>query len=194
MNGATVSSPRTPEKPMAFTRRELACGALSSWLSFLILLSLAFLIPAVVMLFAPESTGGIPGSDVDADWSARIGAVVVWLCYLIPVLIVGGTVSALVTLAAAPLAGLIGRSLIRVRTRWIHACAYFALGAVVGALVGVIGSAWALGPSHMSGDTTALLVIAVGTTAASATAGWTITALRALHDDAAVAELWPDRA
>ncbi|WP_460003771.1 hypothetical protein [Microbacterium xylanilyticum] len=46
----------------------------------------------------------------------------------------------------------------------------------------------------MSGDTTALLVIAVGTTAASATAGWTITALRALHDDAAVAELWPDRA
>ncbi|VXC17355.1 conserved membrane hypothetical protein [Microbacterium sp. 8M] len=179
---------------MAFTRRELARGALSTWLSFLSLLSLAFLIPAVVLLFAPGSTGGISGSDVGADWSVRIGGFVVWLCYLIPALIVGGAVSALVTLAAAPLAGLIGRSLVRVRTRWIHACAYFALGGVVGALVGLVGNAWALGPSHMSGDATILLVIAAGATGASATAGWTITARRALRDDAAVAELWPDRA
>ncbi|MDQ4212712.1 hypothetical protein [Microbacterium capsulatum] len=50
MSATTARSPRTPQEPMAFTRQERNLGGLWTWLIFLILLELVFLIPLTVDL------------------------------------------------------------------------------------------------------------------------------------------------
>lgn len=164
---------------MAFRTAELIRGGLWAWLTFLALMTLAFLVPAAVALFLPTPT---------ADLGARVYGFVGMLYYLMLALMIGGTLSALVTLIATPVAGLVGRALVRVRSRSVHVCAHLALGAAVGAAVAVgIGSPSGSWFSPLTG-------IAAAATAAAAGTGWCITAVRALRDDARVAALWPERA
>ena len=172
---STMGSPRTPKRPMAFTAAELSRGAVWAWLSFLILLTSLFVVPTLISLVAslwsPASLDGLPPTG---------GAMLGGLQYLIIVLVIGGTISGLVTLVAAPLAGAIGRRLAGTRPAWIHASAYLLLGAVVGGAVGLgIGAL----VTRESPYTLVFAGLGAGLTAPAAVAGWWITMRKALRDD-----------
>ncbi|MFD6699222.1 MULTISPECIES: hypothetical protein [unclassified Microbacterium] len=108
-------------------------------------------------------------------------------------LAVGGAISGIATLVSLPFAALLGRSLARIRSRWIHLGAHAAFGAVVGGALAVgIGGA-ITGAWNMSGDLWPLIALAATAGAVSAGTGWSITARQALRDDRKVSAPWPER-
>lgn len=170
-------SPRTPQRPMAFTRKELARGGVWTWLVFLALVALVIVVPELASTFAAGWAGIWSGDDAGAILSSRIVGLFAGLPVLLIVLVVCGMLSGLVALVVTPLAGLVGRGLARVRHRAIDVCAQLALGAVVGAVV-------ALGIGAQSGWwSPPLVVIASSATAVAAASGWWLTSHKALRDD-----------
>jgi len=171
---------------MAFTPSEWRRGAMWAWLVFVILLALLVLVPGLLSLvtIGPSYTG------LDRSTLPQIGyALLSLIYYAVLVVLIGGTLSAVVTVVTAPVAALLGRAMVRVRSRWLHACTQVALGAVVGAIA---GEAIALTPLHMSGDLWILPTIAAGLTGVSAGSGWWITAHKALREDARLASAHSD--
>lgn len=178
MNAERAVSPRTPQRPMAFTREELARGGVWTWLVFLALVALVIVVPELASTFAAGWAGIWSGDDAGAILSSRIVDLFAGLPVLLIALVVCGMLSGLVALVVTPLAGLVGRGLARVRHRAIHLCAQLALGAVVGAGV-------ALGIGALSGWWYPPLLAATTATTAVATAtGWWLTSHKALRDDA----------
>lgn len=113
-----LPSPRTPEEPMAFTRSEFWRGALSAWCVFVVLLTAALILLAVV--------------QSSPSWGPPLSMIAVYLMFGVPV---GSIVAAIVTVVAAPGAWLLGRGLVRCRRIPLHVAAYFAFGFVIGFLV-----------------------------------------------------------
>lgn len=173
-----AASPRTPQRPMAFTGEELARGGILTWLVFLALVALVIVVPELASTFAAGWAGIWSGDDAGAILSSRIAELVGELQYLLMALVICGMIAGLVALAITPLAGLVGRGLARVRHRAIHLCAYFGLGAVVGGVI-------ALGIGALTGFWYPPLLTATTATTAVATAtGWWLTSRKALRDDA----------
>lgn len=170
-------SPRTPQRPMAFTGEELARGGVWTWLVFLALVALIVIVPELASTLTDGWVALWSGDDAGAIWSARIVGLFAGLPVLLIALVVCGMLSGLVALVVTPLAGLVGRGLACVRHRAVHLCAQLALGAVVGAGV-------ALGIGALSGWWyPPLVVIASSATAVAAASGWWLTSHKALRDD-----------
>lgn len=109
---------RTPQRPMAFTRREFWRGVRATWVSAMILLVI-FLTISALLSWTPS-------------WGSLLGQVFMVLMYGVPV---GAIVTAIVALAASPLAWALGRQLARTARIAVHVASFAALGALVGMLV-----------------------------------------------------------
>lgn len=113
---------RTPDRPMAFTRGEFRLGAFAAWVAFMILLVVALIVTAV-------QQSGLP-------WGPPSSMIALYLMFGVPI---GGAVSAVVTLASAPVARVLARRLAGTRRISVHVAAYAAFGALLGfAVLGVV--------------------------------------------------------
>ncbi|MBS1672601.1 MAG: hypothetical protein JSS74_01380 [Actinobacteria bacterium] len=187
MSAVQATSPRTPERPMAFTNAELRRGALWTWLTFVILLALLFVMLALrTALIAAPVQGSLTGIDAEAS-RASVGAAL-WgaILTVIVVTMIGGTVSGLMTLMVRPLAGRLGTRMAGVRPFWKHLLAHGLLGAVAGAVTGAALTALLFSSALATALPTILFValIASALTGVAAATGWAITARHALRDDA----------
>ncbi|MFG6403107.1 MULTISPECIES: hypothetical protein [unclassified Microbacterium] len=159
---STAPSVRTPERPMAFTWRELWRGAWTAWAVFLAILAVLML--GVLIVNPPSGTYGS-------------------LEFLVAFLFFGGAavVSGLVTTVMAPVARLIGKALERVARPAVHVAVFAVLGALLGQVT-VGASAWVFGGTPMAiafGSPLSLIVSAVF--ALCTALGWVFTYRRALH-------------
>ncbi|GAA2449266.1 hypothetical protein [Agromyces soli] len=161
-------SPRTAERPMAFTFGEFARGAGMAWLAF----QLAFPLVYALIVFV----GGVVDPSSSDPLSSSIGfgfyAVFVTFLYQTP-----WTLGALVF--GGILAWLLGLALQRVPAFGWHLAAFAALGA----LIGVVASWSAFGA--LGGGAFVVQLPAVAVSAAAVAFGWWWTARRALRADAA---------
>ncbi|MGO2748014.1 hypothetical protein [Microbacterium sp.] len=113
-----LRTPRAAEEPMAFTRAEFRQGAFAAWGAFMILLIATLIVTAVLQ-------SGLP-------WGPPLATIVLYLMFGVPI---GGVVSALVTLAAAPVVRVIARRLARTRRISVHVTVYAAFGALLGLIL-----------------------------------------------------------
>ncbi|MGL3150643.1 hypothetical protein ACSS7Z_09785 [Microbacterium sp. A82] len=114
----TEVSPRTVEEPMAFTDGEFRQGAFAAWISFMLLLVSMLIVTAVL-------NSGLP-------WGPPLAMITLYLMFGVPV---GGAVSAVVTLIAAPILRLIARRLARSPRIIVHVAVYTAFGVLLGFVV-----------------------------------------------------------
>lgn len=170
---------------MAFTAGEAMRGALWAWLIFLGLVALTMIVSTGASSLASLGNGTPP-------WAVLTNVSAALLYALVLVILLGGAISGIATLASVPIAMLTGYGLARIRALWIHACAYLALGAAVGAAVGA-GLFRLTSLQGMDGPWLDTLAAPAVLTAIATTGGWWITARRALRDDASVAAWSADR-
>lgn len=151
-------SPRTADRPMAFTRGEFLHGLIGAWGTFMLELLATVLVAGI---FAAISQG--PGS---IGLTLQLGVYAGMF---------GGFGSLFVTLIVAPIAWCIGLLLQHERRRAPHLLVYTTLGIATGVAVGgvfaVIASAPPLGPMLVGA---AYCVIPIPL-------GWWFAARRALH-------------
>ncbi len=180
---ASRPSPRSEERPMAFTAGEFIRGALAAWGLFVLISPFAL---------AGYGTVGslILTGRSDAEW-------IVPTLLISPMILVPYSLGALVI--GAPLALLLGLSLRRIRRRAVHIACFAGLGALVGAAATIVFT-WmstippsgvtvihhvpppTLGERILGNGPMILLFAAV--TALTVALGWLITATRALRADA----------
>lgn len=161
-------TPRTAERPMAFTFGEFARGAGLAWLAFQLAFPLLYAVVGIVAgLLAPSSSDPV-------GQSLAFGIASVFYTFLsqtpwtLGALVFGGI-----------LAWLLGWALQRVPAFGWHLAAFAALGA----LIGVVASWSAFGA--MGGGALVVQLPAVAVSAAAVAFGWWWTARRALRADAA---------
>ncbi|GAA5151655.1 hypothetical protein GCM10025768_18300 [Microbacterium pseudoresistens] len=167
---------RTPEEPMAFTRHELWRGGRRTWFVFLIELTLLLSVPSIV------SAVLLPADQYQSRGSS-VGMIPVFLMYG---LFIGAPVSLLAMFAGTPLAGAVGRAMRRIRSLLPHALAQAAVGAFMGALVGLIFAAVINGnamPEQFWSSASWLMLWGAGLTIVAAVIGWWWTVHLALRDD-----------
>ena len=162
-----MSSPRTPQEPMAFTPIEFGRGAVLAWCVFMALLLGALIVFALGDLVRE----GIHGDTVHVESSLGIALlVVVYAGFL------GGAMGLVAMALGMPFAWLLGRSLRRVRRTVVHVLAYAAFGALAGSL--------AVGALHLSGaHLLGPLAISLGGVLIAVPTGWWFSARRALRED-----------
>lgn len=170
MNGAAPFGPRTSEEPMAFTRDESWAAALRSWGVFLLLICTA-------MSAAVVSTPGMAPGFFSSLWVLLLTSF--WTSVL------GGAVSAVMMLCALPVARRIGHGLRTQPRIGVHIATYAGLGAVTGALAGVL-VAWvpSLGAYASASSVIGFALLGAAFTAPSTALGWWLTARKALRADA----------
>lgn len=112
-------SPRTPAEPMAFTGAELVRGAVSAWVIFMTMLLLSTTITAAAYSSFPG--WGSPGTLLPSVLIVDAAA-----------LIIGGVVSALVTVLGTLLAHRLGSLLRHEASLRVHVAIFTALGVGVG--------------------------------------------------------------
>lgn len=184
MNADRVPSLRNAEEPMAFTPQELRRGALWTWITFMVLLELLFIvITGRTALSASPSQGSSSGFPEGAVAQAIGSALVIAALYCVLVALVGGVISGIITIALTPLARMLGRRLARVRAPRKHLAAFGLLGAITGAAVGSVLAVLLF--SGFSGAPVVVLVmggVAAVLTGISAAVGWRCAARDLLHE------------
>lgn len=113
-------SPRTPEKPMAFTNDELLRGGCRAWCAFLVVLLVGMAFWNIALDVA---------DDGKASPRVLTALVVTGICALLA----GGGTSLVLLPFGVALALPIGRALERVRAPWVHLLVYSILGVAIGA-------------------------------------------------------------
>lgn len=139
---------------MAFSRREFWRGVRAAWGSAMILLSAALVYTAV-------ASSGPP-------WGPPLSMIVLSLMYGLPL---GAFAITVACLAGAPLAWLIGASLARVRTIWIHVTVFALYGAACAVVLTIAYLAFFGTPISSALTSPYLAVLAVGS-AIAVVAGW----------------------
>lgn len=168
MSAERQASPRTPERPMAFTTEEFVNGALLAWgLTILLLPVLMFPAMSIFMCTTRNSSSSCSIADIS---SQLVGA---------GMLTLAGAVLSIPTflLFVLPAYGLN-----RVSERAPRAAVHISVNAALGLTVGAVGSF--LAPMFMG--TTGLLTITLPSAVAGAIAfplAWSFTAARALRND-----------
>lgn len=155
----TSSYDRTPERPMAFGPGDLWRGAGTAWCVFMAIL---LVVMAALTLFTGD-----------------VGAAVVVIIYAG---LVGGVVALVMMLVFTPIAWLLGRALVRVRSVAVHILVFTVLGAGVGLAVLLLFIAW--GAEAESVFTSGWAWALIGASVISVVAGWTHAARRAHRADA----------
>jgi cation transport ATPase len=164
--------PRSDAEPMAFTDGELARGAITAGVTFVLVVPAATTL-LVLLTTPPQSLG--------------ISIYVVLIATLIGV----APATVLFVIAGAPLARAIGRALRRERRSWPHLLAFASLGAVASVLASLVvglfmwaANAASTGPSPLS-FTLPLGLLLAPIAAGSSAFGWWRASRRALTGDAA---------
>lgn len=154
---------RSADSPMEFTPGEFCRGALAAWIIFMLLLV------CVLTVLGVLQSGAL--------WGPPLSGVPLYLMFGIPV---GGVVSAVITLVAAPVVRLIARRLSRTSRIGIHLVVHAALGVLLGLAV---ASIWILlsRTGYVSVFTTAFPWVTAAMCALSIVGGWVWTVRRAIH-------------
>lgn len=176
-------SPRTAERPMAFTGPEFVRGAFAAWGLFNGLAPLVLAGSGVVAELAA-------GRPTGAGWAPLV-------LLLAPMFLVPWSLGSLL-LVGAPLALAIGLGLARIPRRSIHLAAFACLGALVGALTtmayvwfstlpqpGTVYSTPRPTLAEQLADQWLLVLLFAAGTALAVVLGWRWTAMRALRADTA---------
>ena len=165
MSAAVWVSPRSAERPMAFTYGELARGALIAWGAFVVLLLIAFFVPTLMI------PGALTGQYVLSSLLVMTSVIIIY----------GGLFSFVAMLVGSPLAWLIARTLTRVRAIPVHVAIFFLLGAVIGVLaILVLGLVF---PNSVDGIQWPISALIIVPAALAVPFGWWRSARRALRKD-----------
>jgi magnesium-transporting ATPase (P-type) len=160
--GSAAPSVRTPEKPMAFTWRELWRGAWMAWAVFMAIVTVTILLFLIVS--PPE---GMYGSF------EYFIAALAFVC--------AAVVSAVVVTATAPLVRVIGNALQRVASPAVHILVFAAFGVVVAQVV-IAVSGLLLREALFRAQPGSLIAIILSLVVALSTAsGWSFTYWRSRH-------------
>lgn len=167
---APASSPvRTATEPMAFSSSELLRGGITVWLVFLGLLFSSEVVHLTLMMV---TSGNSPGA------LTILGV----LYYLVPIAIIGGTVSAIVMLLGLPLVRLIAHLLRRVRKISLHVIVYTVVGIAIGsAFLALLRGGYASTPASAWDF---FIILPAASAGLAVPLGWWWTARRALREDA----------
>lgn len=166
-----MTTVRTREEPMAFTRDEFGRGAWWSWFTFMTLLGF-----------------GLSAYSISIQASASSDSLVVVLYVMVLFLgygaLIGGVVSLTVMIVLSPVAWMIGRALRRARALALHIAVYTLLGVAIAALAVAALLVYGWDPGATLGNP--VILICLVATVASVPTGWWISAHRALREDRGV--------